>query len=398
MSSLRGRAGAFLAVLDARGFLDKAEGRIWVDELAGLVGGENQPRAIQELVDRFAGPDADSARVRALILGLGRGLQRSGGSLRRLLEGPAAPRFAPIFDRAAVAAASDGSVKSRVEAIRLLGLGPNDRALAVLTPLLDARQPGEVQVAALQTLNPLPDRRIAASVVAQWKALSPTVRREAIELLFTRSERLPILVDAIEAGSVLPADLDPARRTQLLALPDSKLRERAVRLLGNAASSDRNQVISAYRKALDLSGQPDRGRTVFQKTCATCHKAENAGVDVGPNLATVTNRTAEDLLVHILDPNREVAPPYVNYNVALVDGRVLSGVIADESANSLTLKRAEGATDVIPRSQVEAISSTGQSLMPEGLEKGLEAQDFADVIAYLRSIQASGPAPVQQPR
>ena len=56
----------------------------------------------------------------------------------------------------------------------------------------------------------------------------------------------------------------------------------------------------------------------------------------------------------------------------------------------MTLKRAEGATDVVPRSQIEAIASTGQSLMPEGLEKGLEAQDFADLIAYLRSIQAGG--------
>jgi putative membrane-bound dehydrogenase-like protein len=396
MSSLSGRAGAFLAVLDARGFLDQAEGRVWLDELAALIGGENEPRAVRELLDRFAGPGADSARVRALILGLGRGLQRSGGSLRRMLEGPSAARFAPIFDRAAAAAGSEGPVKNRVEAIRLLGLGPVDRALDVLTPLLDARQPGEVQVAALQTLNPLPDRRVAASVLAQWKALSPTVRREAIELLFTRPERLPVLLDAIAAGSVLPADLDPLRRTQLLALPDAKLRARAAELLGNTASSDRSQVVSSYRKALELAGQPDRGRSVFLKTCATCHKAENAGVDVGPNLATITNRTAEDLLVHILDPNREVAPPYINYNVALADGRVLSGIIADESANSLTLKRAEGATDIIPRSQVEAISSTGQSLMPEGLEKGLEPQDFADVIAYLRSIQAGGPAPVQR--
>jgi putative membrane-bound dehydrogenase-like protein len=395
MSSLRGRTGEFLAVLAARGFLDQAEGRVWLDELAALVGGESQPGAIQELVDRFAGPDADSARVRAVILGLGRGLQRSGGSLRQLLEGPAAARFAPIFDRAARTAASDGPVKNRVEAIRLLGLGPIDRALAVLTPLLDARQPAEVQVAALQTLSPLPDRRVATAVLTQWKTLSPTVRREATELLFTRPERLPSLLDAIEAGSVLPADLDPARRSQLLTLPDAKLRQRAIQLLGNAASSDRSQVISAFRKALELSGDAGRGRAVFQKTCATCHKAENAGVDVGPNLATITNRTPEDLLVHILDPNREVAPPYINYNVALVDGRVLSGLIADESANALTLKRAEGATDVIPRSQVEAISSTGQSLMPEGLEKGLEAQDFADVIAYLRSIQAGGPAPVQ---
>ena len=169
-------------------------------------------------------------------------------------------------------------------------------------------------------------------------------------------------------------------------------------MLGAATSSDRSQVINAYRRALELSGEPERGSGVFKKACATCHKAENVGVDVGPNLATITGRSPEDLLIHILDPNREVAPPYFNYNAALADGSVLSGLIADESANSVTLKRAEGATDVVPRGRIEAISSTGLSLMPEGLEKGLEPQDFADLIAYLKSIQASGPAPVQHGR
>ena len=170
----------------------------------------------------------------------------------------------------------------------------------------------------------------------------------------------------------------------MLGLKDPTLKVRAEKVLGSAGNSDRSQVIAGYRKALELTGEPGRGREVFKKTCATCHKAENVGADAGPNLATISGRSAEDLLVHILDPNREVAPPYFNYNVALADGRVLSGLIADESANSVTLKRAEGATDIVPRSQIEAISSTGQSLMPEGLEKGLEPQDFADLIAYLR--------------
>jgi putative heme-binding domain-containing protein len=201
-----------------------------------------------------------------------------------------------------------------------------------------------------------------------------------------------MLLVAIEEGRFSPTELDPARRSQLLALEEPKLRERALRSLGTAGSGDRGPVLAAFRKALELSGEPERGRAVFQKTCATCHKAEGVGVDVGPNLATVTGRTPEDLLVHILDPNREVAPPYVNYNVATSDGRVLSGLIADESANALTLKRAEGVTDVIPRGRIEEISSTGQSLMPEGLEKGLEPRDFADLIAYLRSIQAGSPS------
>ena len=96
--------------------------------------------------------------------------------------------------------------------------------------------------------------------------------------------------------------------------------------------------------------------------------------------------------MHILDPNREVAANFVNYTVATTDGRTVSGIIAAESATALTLKRAQGVTEVIPRSEVDAVVSTGLSLMPEGLEKGLSVQDFADLIAFLKSINAAAPA------
>ena len=79
----------------------------------------------------------------------------------------------------------------------------------------------------------------------------------------------------------------------------------------------------------------------------------------------------------------------MNYNVATESGRVVSGIIAEESATALVLKRAEGATDVIPRDKIEAITSTGVSLMPEGLEKGLSSQDLANLIAFLHSIRPS---------
>jgi putative heme-binding domain-containing protein len=244
-------------------------------------------------------------------------------------------------------------------------------------------------------MTPLPDGRVADAVIEHWKSLSPAVRREAVELLFARPQRQARLIEALEAGAVQPSDLDPARRAALRSQKDAGLRARAEKLLAAIQTSNRAEVIAGYRKALEMAGDLERGRAVFKKTCATCHKAEGVGVDVGPNLATVTGRTPEDLLIHVLDPNREVAPPYINYNVALSDGRVLSGLIADESPSALTLKRAEGAADVVPRSQIEAVSSTGQSLMPEGLEKGLEPQDFADLIVFLRSIMPGGPAPAR---
>jgi putative heme-binding domain-containing protein len=373
-------------------FFDSPSGRVLLGDLAFQIGAEKNDADMTWLLTEVEAVRDDPALARVAVLGLGKGLQRSGGSLRSVLAGPAAKVVAPLFTKAAEVASGDGKAASRAEAVRLLGLGPVDVALTTLPDLLDARQPGNVQLAALQTLADLPDRRVGPEIIAHWKGLGPSVRREAAEALLARADRVAALLDALESKEIAPADLDPARRQQLISHSNPKVRERATRLIGKDAKSDRGPVIASYRKALDLDGNADRGREVFRKQCATCHKAEGVGTDVGPNLATITGRTPEDLLIHILDPNREVAPAYVNYTVETSDGQILTGLIADESANSVTLKRAEGATDTIPRARIEAMASTGLSLMPEGLEKEVSPEQLADLLAYVRGINTNAPA------
>jgi putative heme-binding domain-containing protein len=89
------------------------------------------------------------------------------------------------------------------------------------------------------------------------------------------------------------------------------------------------------------------------------------------------------LLVAILDPNRALESKFAAFTVATVDGRILSGLIASESATSVTLRRQEGKDEVLLRSEIEEMSASGQSLMPEGLEKDLSPRDLADLIAYI---------------
>jgi putative heme-binding domain-containing protein len=246
-----------------------------------------------------------------------------------------------------------------------------------------------VQLAVLQALGGLFNREAARQIIVHWKSLSPSVRREAVEVLLGRREGIEALIAAVESRAIPASEIDPARLRELPGIAEKGLRSRAQKILAGetSASRDRSQVVASFRRAITLDGNRDLGREVFAKVCATCHQAEGRGVDVGPNLATVTGRSPEDLLVHILDPNREVAPNFVNYNVATDNGRVISGIIVEESASSIVLKRAEGATDVVPRNQIEQVASTGVSLMPDGLEKGLSAQDLANLIAYVRSIR-----------
>jgi putative heme-binding domain-containing protein len=137
--------------------------------------------------------------------------------------------------------------------------------------------------------------------------------------------------------------------------------------------------------------KPDsaHGKEVFKKVCSTCHRLENEGVEVGPDLlSALRNKTPETLLVDILDPSREVDPRYLNYQIVTKAGRVFTGMIGSETASSLTLRRAEKAEDTILRTQIDEIQATGKSLMPEGLETQLSKQDLADVIAYLLSVAA----------
>jgi putative heme-binding domain-containing protein len=136
-----------------------------------------------------------------------------------------------------------------------------------------------------------------------------------------------------------------------------------------------------------MKGEASRGREAFKKHCAACHTLQGAGHDIGPNLATMKNRGAEAILLNLLDPNREVNPQYLNYLVRMNDGRQLNGLIAAESASSVTLRRNEGATDTLLRIDIDDLKSSGLSLMPEGLEKQLDPQAVADLIAYLLAVE-----------
>jgi hypothetical protein len=64
---------------------------------------------------------------------------------------------------------------------------------------------------------------------------------------------------------------------------------------------------------------------------------------------------------------------------------VLTGVLAEEGGNSITLVSPTGEGQVILRANLGELASTGKSAMPEGLEKELTPQDAADLIAHLRS-------------
>jgi putative heme-binding domain-containing protein len=134
-----------------------------------------------------------------------------------------------------------------------------------------------------------------------------------------------------------------------------------------------------------LDGDAERGREVFRKQCATCHRMEGFGHAVGPDLTALTDKSDVGLLTAILDPNRAIEDRYLEYLVVGDDGRQHRGMIANETSNAITLIAQEAKQTDLLRGSIDILTTTGQSLMPEGLEKELSLEAMADLFAYLRT-------------
>src|SRR5262249_50935039 len=115
-----------------------------------------------------------------------------------------------------------------------------------------------------------------------------------------------------------------------------------------------------------------------------CHRLRGLGYEVGPNLASLTDYSPQALLTAILDPNKAVEAKFLDYIALTTSGLTYTGMLANETGNSVTLLGQEGKQHTILRTDLEVLQATGKSLMPEGLEKDLSPADLANVIAYLR--------------
>jgi putative heme-binding domain-containing protein len=371
-----------------------AGGRPILARLAGQIGVNGSDADLARVLASLAG--AGHAEERANVLrALGEGLQNSRRPLQLLWQQPppqikdVLPQFVRVFEDAARDGRDEKApLRQRLAAVELLGFAPTHVARPALAALLAPQQPVEVQFAAVRALGAQTGPAVPDILLKAWPAAAPSVWREIQEVLFARPERLPALLDALAARSVLPQQLDAARVAQLRRLTDPKLRARAERLVAGAVNADRQRIVDGYKEALDLKSDAARGRATFRKVCATCHRLDDAGTEVGPDLrSALRDKSAEQLLVSILDPSREVDRRYTNYLVETTGGRSFSGMIVAETATSITLRRAEKAEDIILRTQIESIADTGKSLMPDGLEQQLTRQELADLIAYLRSIK-----------
>jgi putative heme-binding domain-containing protein len=362
-----------------------------ISELIATAAGEGKGESLEDLITIVT--PADAEHLEAWQLGAASSLLD--GLARKNLTLTQATQDKPelmtranlVFDWAEKLSSDEKANESlRESAIRLLGRRPSkeEADMKLLGSLLEPTVSIRLQKAALTVLKRNRDTQVAGLVLAHWSTMSPSLRQASIELLLSREDWTKQFLTAMKGKTVNRSQLPLANR-QLLLQSENKEIQQLARSIWNADSSDRASVIKKYRVALTLAGDPFKGRKIWAKNCVVCHYFRGEGASVGPNLGALTDKTPEDFLVAILDPNDAVEPRFTAYNIDTKDGRSITGIVKAETATTMTVALAGGAMETILRSDVEEIRASTKTLMPEGLEQNMTPQDLANLIAYLNS-------------
>jgi putative heme-binding domain-containing protein len=214
------------------------------------------------------------------------------------------------------------------------------------------------------------------------------LRNEAVGALLNRIERVPSVVHALESGQVRPTDLASWQINLLRAFRDPAIAQRAVQVFG-PVRPERPEVLSAARPALRLAGNAPRGRSLFLGRCAACHRLKGEGWSVGPDLAGLKPAGKEAMLAAILQPSAQLAAGYETQVVEAANGELAVGVISANHGNAgIELTQPGGVRTVWARAGIQHVQAQPWSLMPDGLENGLTAQDLADLLDYIFSAPA----------
>jgi putative membrane-bound dehydrogenase-like protein len=275
------------------------------------------------------------------------------------------------------------SPQVRLAAVRLLGVAHSADAVSALQSLLRRDQPEPLQVAAAKALIEWTDV-YALAVLDQWPVLSKAARNQAVLSCVKDTKSSLRLLDFVESGRVPKVEINPATRQTLQKHRDPTVATRAKMILAEAISADREAVVVKYRAALKLEGDRAHGAAVFERACVVCHQMQGVGAKVGPDLSGIGQHARETLLVEILDPSRQVLPDFVAYTATTKSGDAYTGFIANESATTVTLRRANEPDLTLKRADLKEFKTSGSSLMPDGLEAGMSEQDMADLIEFLR--------------
>jgi uncharacterized protein len=381
-----------------------------VGQLAQAISEKNDADAASKLIVALAAkPASADALKRSILDTLGKSLKATPPmspeltkALGQLLGGGAAGSVLPL----AAKWDKSGTLKSEIEnqtreLFTKLNSGNDDQRSTAAHGLLGLRSvvpdalPAVLKVVTGQAspalkqqlviaLGETGDPSVGTAIAQNFGKLPIEAQAPAFDVLLQRADWSLALLDVLRSKQADASGLGPANLARLRTHPDRAVSERAnqvlTELMGPALKA-KGEAIAKLLPVIEQPGDAVKGKAFFTTACATCHKLGDLGSDIGPALTGMGTHGPAELLTAIVDPNREVDPSFIAWNIETKDGKFHTGVIARENPATVLIKSLAGAEE-IRVADIKTRTNTGRSLMPEGFE-GLGGEQLRDILAYI---------------
>ncbi len=336
-------------------------------QLAGSVVAEPPP-VLVSLVESQLQQEFSPAAVR---LGLRMGLPTAIDAARRV-----------VCDAAAVEA-------DRLALIRAAGEVRRSDLLPNLLDVVASPNPVSILGEAAGALARYDSPVIADAFVSIYEQSPVDLRARLRDILVSRLAWSARFVDAVEAGKIAPAETSLEQARQIWAHADQSLNERVTKIWGRLTPATTREKQGRIMAVTQILGQADgdtaRGKPLFAKHCGTCHQLHGEGTKIGPDLTSADRKNLDVLLRNVVDPSAQIRQEFQSFTAHTEDGRVLVGLLAENTVERITLLDAKNNRTILARAEIAELAPSELSLMPEGNLDQLTNEELRDLFAYLRS-------------
>ncbi len=280
--------------------------------------------------------------------------------------------------------------RERIELAEILGEAGKADCVPVLLKLLEEAQGDTLLQAAISALQPYPDPKVLAAVLAHYPRLRGPARSRAQGFLASRPASALELLKLVDAKKLDPKEIPLDRLAAIAQFKDDAIQAILRKHWGNVGAATPGEKLAQIASMKNMIGKagrgdPVKGKPIYTKVCGVCHTFFGEGNKIGPELTGQDRKNLDLLLNHIVDPNAMIRPEHQAWKIRTTNGQVLTGLLVDQNPGAVTLVDAQNNRTTIAQTKIEAMAASETSLMPEKLLDPLTDDEIRHVLAYLQS-------------